>query len=106
MGRPGRRPGEQTKVETKLARKRVERGMTQEEVADAAGIRLSTYWKLERGRMENPGVRYFVNCAVVLGCKVEDLLDDELLEWWRPHLVWSPHRPESPKKLWRKTGQA
>lgn len=102
MNRPGRRPGEQTKAETKLARKRLERGMTQEELAFAAGIRPSTYWKLERGRIQNPGVRYFTNLAIVLGCKVDDLLEDEWLDWWQPSIIRSPPKPKNPKKLWRK----
>ena len=46
----GRRPGEQTKVETKLAEWRTKRAITQQELARATGISLTAYRRLERGR--------------------------------------------------------
>jgi transcriptional regulator with XRE-family HTH domain len=100
MARPGRRPGEQTKMETKLATWRVFRGMTQAEVAEATGIPLSTYWKLERDLLKNPGVRHLANCALVLGCELEELIEDEWRDWFRPLVEW-PTRPREPEKLWR-----
>jgi transcriptional regulator with XRE-family HTH domain len=47
-----RDPG--TKAETKLARMRMSRGVTQEELADAIGISEPTYRRLERGQMTSP----------------------------------------------------
>ena len=76
-----RRPLEQTKVETKLAAWRVRRGVTQQEMAKAIGISYSSYWRLERGRYKNPPVGYLVNCALALGCELEDILDDEQKRW-------------------------
>lgn len=100
MARPGRRPGEQTKVETKLAAWRVKRGMTQPELARAIGMSLSSYYRLERGIMRNPPLGYLANASIVLGCKLEKLIEDEWREWYghRKHLS---SRPENPKKLWR-----
>ena len=98
--RRGRRPGEQTKVETKLAQWRVKRGMTQEELANAVGMPLSTYWNLERGRNRNPGLGWLSNCAIVLGCKLEDLIEDGWRGWYQQHFGKAP-KPADPKALWR-----
>ena len=104
MAPRGRRPGEQTKVETKLAAARVLRGMTQAEVAAATGIPLSTYWKLERDEIKNPGIRDLANCAIVLGCKLEELIDDGWTDWWYGPIYYRPRPapPAAPKHLWRK----
>jgi transcriptional regulator with XRE-family HTH domain len=55
------------KAETMLARVRMARGITQEELADAIGISLPTYRRLERKDMDNPGIRYLANAALALG---------------------------------------
>jgi transcriptional regulator with XRE-family HTH domain len=98
MARPGRRPAEQTKVETKLAAWRVKRGMTQKELARAIGISLSSYYRLERGMNRNPPLGYLANAAIVLGCKLEDLIEDRWRSW---HVLWQLNPPERPKELWR-----
>jgi transcriptional regulator with XRE-family HTH domain len=87
---------EQTQVRTKLAEWRVKRGVTQRELARATGIGLSTYWKLERGRIKNPPIRHLILCAIALGCDLDDLIEDYLREW--PE--WSYPRPD-PKTFWR-----
>lgn len=100
MGSPGRRPGEQTKVETKLAAWRVKRGMTQKEVARAINMSLSAYYRLERGLTRNPPLGYLANASIILGCKVEQLIEDDWREWYH-HRKHMRAEPENPKQLWR-----
>lgn len=102
--RRGRRPGEQTKIETKLAAWRVKRGMTQEELANAAGLPLSTYRLYERGRVRDPGVITLNRFAYLLGCKLDDLVEDSW-DWHYPKKVAWPPKPENPKALWRRSGR-
>lgn len=87
---------------TKLAATRLRRGMTQREVADATGISYATYQRLERGEIDNPPLRYLTNCALVLGVRVGDLIEDEWLQWKR----FDARTPDAPepderRRLWR-----
>jgi transcriptional regulator with XRE-family HTH domain len=94
-------PVKQTKVRTPLAEARVRRGMTQTEVAAAAGMSRTTYNKLERGGFEDPPLRYLNNCAIVLGvARVEELFEPRWREWFQP-LPGDPSAPEDPSSLWR-----
>jgi transcriptional regulator with XRE-family HTH domain len=94
MAPRGRRPGEQTRVRTKLAAWRVKRGVTQKELAEAVNIPLTSYWRIETG-FPPPTVQQLGNFAVALGCQIEDLIEDR----WR---AWSAGgRPPEPEKLWR-----
>lgn len=106
--RPGRRPGEQTRVETKLAAWRVKRGMTQQELADAVGLPLSTYRLYERGKMADPGVITLNRLAYVLGCKLADLVEDSWDWRYQKKIVAGSQKavpkPPDPKSLWRKRG--
>jgi transcriptional regulator with XRE-family HTH domain len=99
--RRGRRPGEQTKIETKLAAWRVKRGMTQAELANAAGLPLSTYWNYERGRVRDPGVITLSRLAHILGCKLSDLVEDDW-DWFYVRKVAWPPKPDDPKVFWRR----
>lgn len=68
---------------TRLARARLERGLTQTDMAQMTGLSVSAYWRLEHNR--NPAtvnLRELVNCALVLGVAVSDLFEDEWREWW------------------------
>lgn len=87
---------------TKLAAVRLRRGMTQREVANATGISYATYQRLERGELDNPPLRYLTNCALVLGVRLGDLVEDEWLQWKRFD-VDTPEPPtrESRRRLWR-----
>jgi DNA-binding XRE family transcriptional regulator len=76
----GRRHGK-TKVESKLARLRIERGWTQAEMAEYANLAPKTYWKLERRQIPNPPVGYLAACARVLKVPLEEVVEDELLQW-------------------------
>lgn len=66
-----------------------------------AGDRLSraTYRKLEQGLIANPPIRYLTNCAIVLGCQLEDLIEDEWRAWWK-RLPNDPEQPTDPAALW------
>jgi transcriptional regulator with XRE-family HTH domain len=83
-----------------LARVRMARGVTQEELADAIGISLPTYRRLERNGMENPGVRYLVNAALALGVDLDVLIEDD----WREWMVFDENRPAPPPpgEFWRR----
>jgi transcriptional regulator with XRE-family HTH domain len=83
-----------------LARVRMARGLTQEELADVIGISLPTYRRLERKGMENPGLRYLVNAAQALGADLNLLIEDD----WREWMVFDETRPEPPlaSEFWRR----
>ena len=95
---PARRdPG--TKVETKLAGLRVQRGITQKEMAEATGLSLSHYVRLEHGRIANPGIRHLANCAVVLGVRLDRILEDD----WKRWMAFTAEAADPPPTvLWRK----
>lgn len=72
--------------------------MTQEELAAAIGVSAPTLRGLERGEVENPKLRTLVNCAIALGVDLEDVLEDNWLEWLP---TTRARRPPKPDKLWR-----
>jgi transcriptional regulator with XRE-family HTH domain len=53
---------------------RAERGLTQEQVADAGGLALSDVGRIERGQRD-PGVRVLARLARGLGVRVAELVD-------------------------------
>jgi hypothetical protein len=55
---------------------------------------------LEHGTFVNPPLRQLNNCAIVLGCKLEDLIEPEWRRWLR--LDGGPPRPKHPQRLWRR----
>jgi DNA-binding XRE family transcriptional regulator len=69
------------KPETKLARVRMARGVTQDELAEAIGISVPTYRRLELGVVENLGLRYLVTAALALSVELDEVLEDEWLAW-------------------------
>lgn len=98
-----RRLNRGAKPETKLARARLASELTQSDMIEATGIRRSTYWRLERGRIENPPIRYLTNCALVLGVPVEDLIEDEWLTTWLQLSPDGPAEPPDPEELRRRS---
>ena len=90
-----------TEAQTKLGIWRVRRGLTQDDMARAIGVSLNTYRRLERGAYRNPGVRYLANCALALGCELEELLEDE----WRSWFVFDRRAPDppEPERFWAET---
>ena len=88
----------QSKQATRLARLRLERGISQVELAQATGISIATLRRLERGNIPNPPLRYLTNCAIVLGVEVEELIEDAWREWLP---LARTEAPEVPQALWR-----
>jgi transcriptional regulator with XRE-family HTH domain len=86
------------KPRTRLAVLRDTAGLTQPEMADRTGIPLRTLQRLESGAVENPPIRYLVNCAFVLGVELDDVLEPGMLRWTR--LPGGPARPRS-LEAWR-----
>lgn len=92
---------------TKLARLRLERGYSQDDVADATGISVRTYQRLESNELPSPQLWYLVNCAVVLDCSLEELIEDEWLrfqEHW--HQRWLDDDPRGKSAPVRRRGAA
>jgi len=56
-------------------------GLSQRALADRAGLSLRTLQRIERLEIDNPTIRYLTNCAIVLGCKIEDLIEPAWREW-------------------------
>ncbi|MFC7364406.1 MULTISPECIES: helix-turn-helix transcriptional regulator [Bhargavaea] len=55
---------------------RSERGMTQDDLAEALGVSRQTIISLEKGRY-NPSLELAFKLAAVFGCRIEDLFDPE-----------------------------
>lgn len=96
----GARHDPNAKAETKLARVRMARGVTQDELAEAIGISVPTYRRLELNTLPNPGLRYLINAALALGVELDEVLDDEWLAW----KTFDANRPgpPAPDEFWRR----
>ena len=77
-------PLNQTRVRTRLARLRVAVGVTQRQMWEALGVSRATYVRLEQGRLVNPPLRLLQNCAIALGCDLDELIEPEWREWYTP----------------------
>lgn len=104
----GQKPLVQTVARTPLASWRVRRELTQEQVAQQAGIPFSTYRRLERGGVAKPDVSLLTACARVLDCSLLDLLSDEQREWANADSDTSPSQPADagPPTVSNKTSSA
>jgi transcriptional regulator with XRE-family HTH domain len=102
---PRRGQRQSTTANTKLARRRVECGITQGEMADACGTSISTYARLETGRLE-AGVPLWLlnNCALALGVTLEDLIEPEWRQW--ENRYGSQPDPPDPRTFWRRDPDA
>jgi len=89
-----------SKAETKLARRRLELDIGQEELAAAVGISPTTYRRLEHNQLDDISLRVLNNLALALGVELDDLIEDE----WREWAVFDQRRPHPPKpeELWRR----
>lgn len=56
-----------------IARLRMERGLTQAQLAERVGVALQQISRWETGG-RNPGAKSLVKLAAALGCRIEDLL--------------------------------
>lgn len=66
-------------------------------MAALTGMSLRTYQRLENGEVDNPPLRYLVNCAIVFGVDWLELVEDEWLEW----MPIDPRLTDPPKAPWR-----
>ena len=87
-------------AETKLARRRLELDISQEELAAAVGMSVTTYRRLEHDQLTDIPLRALNNCALALGVELEDIIEDS----WREWADFDKRRPRAPKpeELWRK----
>jgi len=95
-----RKVGDAAKMNTRLAAWRVHRGVTQEAMARAIGISLTTYRDMELGRSKRPpSLGYIRNAAKLLGCTVWDLTERDSPVWTvydKEHAA----TPLAPEELW------
>lgn len=80
MARSAPRPT-RSKRRTKLAELRIERGLTQAQLAGSVGIPIASYRRLERDEMRDPGIRTLANLAIALHVDLENLIEDHWREW-------------------------
>lgn len=92
-------PYEDQPPNTRLARVRISRGVTQEELAEAIGVSAPTIRRLERGEVENPKLRHLVNCAIALGVDLDKVLEPAWLKWLPGE---GARKPPKPDKFWRR----
>jgi transcriptional regulator with XRE-family HTH domain len=52
----------------------------QHELATLAGIRPGSLRDVEQARNTNPPIGLLIRCAVVLGCPIEELIEES---WWK-----------------------
>jgi len=80
----GQRRTNPTVDRSRLAGARIAGGIDQKTMAELTGIPLTTYQRLERGKgndLDNPPIRYLINCALVLQVDIEDVSPVALDEW-------------------------
>ena len=84
--------GTQTRPRTRLAAIRVARGVTQRQMWEAVGVSRATYVRLEHGGIDNPQLRVLQNCAIALGCGLDDLIEPSWREWYT-RAGYTPTKP-------------
>ena len=60
---------------------RVSKQISQAELAEATGISVRTIRRLENLQLDNPPLRYLVNCAMALRVELDDVIEDDWREW-------------------------
>lgn len=74
------RGGSLPKSDSKLARWRLRRGVTQTDLARAVGIDAKVYRSIEQGSRV-PRFDVLMNCAIALRVSLEDIVEDEWRQW-------------------------
>lgn len=74
-------PRKQKPEPTRIAVLRKRRGLTQEELAQATGVPLTTIYKLEARKIDNPRIRHLRNLAIALDVPFDSLLEEEWQNW-------------------------
>lgn len=87
-------PGRQARW-TRLAERRRAAGLSQGDLARLTGVSARTIQRIESRRAANPPLRYLVNCAFVLGCRLEDMIEPEWLTWIDLGVA-GPDKPAAP----------
>jgi Helix-turn-helix. len=75
------RKDQQSRLRTKLARERVKKGVTQEELARATGVSMRTVVRMEGDLIHSPCLAWYVNAATALGVRLEDVIEERHLHW-------------------------
>ena len=76
VAEPGRPAGS-----SRLAQRRREAHLSQEALARLVGVGHSTIQRMERGEVANAKLVVLANCALVLGCEIEDLIEPVWRDW-------------------------
>jgi transcriptional regulator with XRE-family HTH domain len=69
------------RARSRLHERRQAAGLSQRSLAERAGLSLRTLQRIERLEVDNPPIRYLTNCAIVLGCELEDLIEPAWRKW-------------------------
>lgn len=91
------RGGSLPKSDTRLARWRLRRGVTQTNLARAIGIDVKVYRRIEKGDRVPP-LDVLLNCAIALRVSLDDLVEDEWRRW--QVLDQRSAAPPDPDELW------
>lgn len=93
-------PRLRSSANTRLAQLRQERGITQAALAEAIGVSRQTYTQLELGEAPRRQLRYLANAAILLGCEIEDLIEDSERGW--SNINGRVPAPAPHRRLWHK----
>jgi transcriptional regulator with XRE-family HTH domain len=92
---PTRRGQLSSSADSKLGRLRVERGLSQGEMAELTGLSDSDYWRLEHNKSPHDiNLRALVNCSKVLRVELDEVIEDD----WRAWYVFDARRPGPPEQ--------
>lgn len=72
---------QQTIIRSNLAEVRVKKGVTQEDLARVVGISMRTLARLEQRRLAHPLLAWYINCALALDVRLEDVVEESDLRW-------------------------
>lgn len=88
---------DESKIGERLLRIRKSRGLTQAEVAEAAGISDRTYADIERGTA-NMRTQTLLRLCAVLGTTPNDILTEEEATVWKQELLWEQLKACTPQE--------
>ncbi len=66
---------------TRLRRTRLERGLSQKELAELTGIPLRSLERLDRGEVDDFSYRSVFNLCVALHCKASEIIEPDWFQW-------------------------
>ncbi len=69
------------RVTTRLRATRLDRGFSQQDLAELTGIPLRSLERLDRGEVDDLPFRWLVNLSIALWCKPVDLAESEWFKW-------------------------